>query len=135
MARSTLARDRCFFVDAFGNDHAGNAPAIRQALGWVRRGGCLAIFPAGEVMSASVAGEPAREAPWNPVVARLVSASGASVLPLWVHGSNSELCHAAGRLHPFLLGGADRIAKDGLRVTPHRAAPHRVAGTRGRGDS
>jgi putative hemolysin len=102
MARSTLARDRCFFVDAFGNDQAGNAPAIRQALGWVRRGGCLAIFPAGEVMSASVAGEPAREAPWNPVVARLVSASGASVLPLWVHGSNSELFHAAGRLHPFL---------------------------------
>jgi len=34
-----------------------------------------------------------------------------------------------------VLRGADRILKDGLRVTPHRAAPHRVAAIRGRGGS
>ena len=34
-----------------------------------------------------------------------------------------------------VLGGADRIAKDGLRVMPHRAAPRRVAAIRGRGGS
>jgi putative hemolysin len=102
MSGSTLARDRCFFVDAFGSDRSANAPAIRQALAWVRGGGCLAIFPSGEVMSVPASGGPAREAAWHPVVARLVRATGAPVLPLWVHGSNSKWFHAAGRLHPML---------------------------------
>jgi hypothetical protein len=34
-----------------------------------------------------------------------------------------------------VLRGADRILNDGLRVTPHRAAPRRVAGIRGGGGS
>ena len=34
-----------------------------------------------------------------------------------------------------VLRTADRIVKDGLRVTPHRAAPRRVAGIRGGEDS
>ena len=34
-----------------------------------------------------------------------------------------------------VLGGADRILNDGLRVTPHTAAPRRVAGIRGGGGS
>jgi len=102
MSTSSLARPRCFFVDAFGGDQSGNARALRDAMAWVRAGKCLVVFPSGEVMSSPARGAAPVEAPWNPIVARLVERTRATVVPLWVHGSNSELFHAAGRVHPRL---------------------------------
>ena len=41
----------CIFVNPFQTDRSieSNRTAVRQALAWLRRGGMLAIFPAGEV--------------------------------------------------------------------------------------
>ena len=99
---SSLARSRCFFVDAFGADRSGNARALRDAMAWVAAGKCLAIFPAGEVMSTPAGSSEPVEAAWNPIIARIVEKTMATVLPLWVHGSNSAAFHAAGRIHPLL---------------------------------
>lgn len=62
---SSLARSRCFFVDAFGGDRAGNARALRDAMAWVAGGKCLAVFPAGEVMSTPPGSPGPVEADWN----------------------------------------------------------------------
>lgn len=99
---SSLARSRCFFVDAFGGDRAGNARALRDAMAWVAGGKCLAVFPAGEVMSTPPGSPGPVEAEWNPIIARIVEKTKATVLPIWVHGSNSAAFHAAGRVHPLL---------------------------------
>jgi putative hemolysin len=43
--------DHCIFVDPFHTDRSieANRRALRQSLDWLRQGGMLAIFPAGEV--------------------------------------------------------------------------------------
>src|SRR5580698_5720111 len=44
-------RKHCIFVDPFQTDRsvASNRRPLREALAWLRQGGMLAIFPAGEV--------------------------------------------------------------------------------------
>jgi putative hemolysin len=44
-------QERCIFVDPFGErgSAALNRRAMKQALAWLRGGGMLAVFPAGEV--------------------------------------------------------------------------------------
>ncbi len=131
---SPLARGRCFFVDTFGGAARSNARPLRDAMEWVREGGCLAIFPAGQVMAAERAGGVPQEAAWNPIAGRIVERTGATVLPLWVHGSNSPMFHAAGLVHPLLRtallptelrrmrGSAVRISV-GAPVPPHTWKP------------
>src|SRR5580704_16637445 len=43
-------RTHCIFVDPSQTERAGdsNRQALRQALAWLRKGGMLAVFPAGE---------------------------------------------------------------------------------------
>ncbi len=126
LERSPLARGRCFFVDAFGGAARSNAQPLRDAMRWVREGGCLAVFPAGQVMASPRPGVAPEEAPWNPIVARLVERTGATVLPLWVHGSNSRFFHAAGHVHPMLrtaLLPLEARRKHGARVRISVGAP------------
>ena len=40
-------------VDVFDPKSAMNASALRRAMRWLRDGGCLATFPAGEVSAAA----------------------------------------------------------------------------------
>lgn len=136
---STLARGKCFFVDIFGGDRAANARALRDSIEWVRGGGCLAIFPAGQVAASPRPGMPAEESQWSPLVGRLVEKSRATVLPLWVHGTNSVVFNRAGTIHPFLrtallphelrrrAGTAVRISV-GIPAAPQTWAPHAESG-------
>ena len=81
---------------------AGNGAALRAALKWVRAGGALAVFPAGEVSHAASRGAAVADPAWAPAIAVLAQRAGASVLPVFFEGSNSRLFQAAGRLHPTL---------------------------------
>ena len=136
---STLAQGKCFFVDIFGGDRAANARALRDSIEWVRGGGCLAIFPAGQVAASPRPGAPAEESEWSPLVGRLVEKSRATVLPLWVHGENSGVFNRAGTIHPFLrtallphelrrrAGSAVRISV-GIPAAPQTWAAHAQSG-------
>lgn len=102
LERCSLANDQCFFVDLDPGHAAANASAIRAALEWLRSGGTLAVFPAGEV--SALRGFPPRieDGPWNPIIARLQRKTDATVIPLWVGGANSTLFQLSGLVHPFL---------------------------------
>lgn len=91
-------------VDPFGGRAAlrHNIAATRRALGWLRAGGCLLLFPGGEVSSFDPATRVVRDPPWDSGVGWLAQKSAAPVLPLFIEGRNSLLFQALGLLHPRL---------------------------------
>ena len=78
-----------------------NARTVRRANDWVRRGGALVVFPAGEVSSVAAPGGQLIDAPWRHGVARIATHCRARVLPIFIEGRNSRAFEWAGRLHPF----------------------------------
>lgn len=89
-------------VDPFGGSQAArfNLRAVREALGWLRQGGLLLIFPGGEVSSLDLRQRRIVDPPWDAGVGWLVEKSGAPVVPAHINGRNSTLFQLAGLLHP-----------------------------------
>ena len=97
-------RPRLCLVDPLGGADAAahNAGSVRQCLRWLKQGGALIMFPAGEVAHLNLAERAVRESPWLDTVAGLVRRSGAHVLPVFFEGFNGPLFQIAGILHPRL---------------------------------
>lgn len=91
-------------VDIFGGREAAvqNSRALRQAIEWLRVGGSLLIFPAGEVAHLRWRSFRVEESAWPEIVARLALRAGAAVLPLHVAGRNSAVFQCAGLIHAGL---------------------------------
>jgi putative hemolysin len=104
LARIPELRDCCLFVDPFNGPgaEARSRAGLRAAHLWLRRGGALIVFPAGEVAHARHIDGSRADSPWKPAMGRLALATGAPVIPAFVHGANSRVFYAAGRLHPVL---------------------------------
>src|SRR5687767_11705651 len=79
-----------------------NGTALRSAIRWLERSGCLCIFPAGEVAHDETPDGRVIDAPWHDTAAGLAARTGAAVVPLFIAGQNSRLFRSAGRLHPLL---------------------------------
>ena len=128
-------------VNVFGGRGAAhrNGLAFRESLQWLRRGACVALFPAGEVAH-TVADGRVMDSPWRATAAELAVRTGAPVLPVFFSGANSPLFRAAGQLHPLLrtlLLPRELRAKRGSRVSVRIGAPMasaELAGCRDAGD-
>jgi putative hemolysin len=96
----------CIFGDAFeagpANRLDGNQRATREALSWLREGGMLAVFPAGEVSHWQFPQAEISDPEWNDTAARLVRRTGATALPVYFCGRNSMSFHLFGMIHPRL---------------------------------
>jgi putative hemolysin len=94
----------CIFVDPFQTDRSveANRRALRESLAWLRQGGMLAIFPAGEVSHWQMPAAQIADPPWNDTAMRLIRRSGASALPIYFCGHNSIGFQLLGMLHPKL---------------------------------
>lgn len=97
-------RDHVIPVDPFGPKQAAsaNASGIRRCLSWLRRGGCLVTFPAGEVASWHPRKGRVVEPAWHPHVATLARFSRATVVPVYFPGRNSAFFMLMGLLSPRL---------------------------------
>ncbi len=115
IANSILAtvpaiKERVFAVDPFGGAGAArrNAASIRKAMAWLRDGGALGVFPAGEVSSVRWGRWTPTDIEWNPIIGRMIKQTGAAAIPVFFEGSNSARFHAAGlvsaRLRTLLIG-------------------------------
>jgi putative hemolysin len=95
-------REHVIGVDVFGGSLATkkNWKVLRESIQWVRGGGMLVIFPAGEVASVHLTKLQVEDPAWNPNVARLVRLTGAKVSPVYFHGANGAGFQFAGLLHP-----------------------------------
>ena len=138
----TEIRSRMFMVDPFGGADAAaqNVAPLRQCLRWVRSGGALVIFPAGEVAHFDWSARRVRESDWNATVARLVRHAHATVLPVFFEGANGPLFQAAGLVHPRLrtaLLARELVnkANHSLKVRLGRPIPFgKLAGIEGDGE-
>ena len=97
-------RPYLFAVDVFSGTRSArrNGVALRHAMRWLDGGGCLMVFPAGEVAHHSTSDGRAVDSPWRTTAAKLAARTGASVVPVFIEGRNSRMFHAAGRIHPLL---------------------------------
>ncbi len=96
--------DTFIFVDPYGKTGSvkSNIKPIRDAIRWVKQGGMLGVFPAGEVSHFHLRQWQIADPRWSDTVARIIRKTGASVLPVYFDGFNSRLFHLFGLLHPRL---------------------------------
>ena len=97
-------RDRLLLVGLFGRRSSAvrrNGVALRAAMRWLEDGGCLGVFPAGEVAYQQHHGRTV-DSRWQDTAAELALRTGASVVPVFFNGQNSRLFRMAGRMHPLL---------------------------------
>jgi len=75
-----------------------NITSIRQCEAHLADNGLLVLFPAGRVSSRPRGGHRVLDAPWNRIVGHLALRTGASLLPVFFHGTNSQLFNFMGTL-------------------------------------
>jgi putative hemolysin len=92
-------------LDVFGTAGGAvrrNASALRSAIHWLARGGCLVMFPSGEVAHSETSDGRVLDSPWHHTAAELAVRAGAPVVPVFIDCRNSALFRSAGRIHPLL---------------------------------
>jgi putative hemolysin len=95
-------RDWFIAVDVLSGANAAqaNQRGLRRALEWLKNGGMLVVFPAGEVSHLQWNRLSITDPKWNTSVARLIRRTGAAAVPVYVHGANSALFQVLGLIHP-----------------------------------
>lgn len=94
----------CIFVDPYHTAASAdkNIKGLKEAIGWLREGGALAVFPAGEVSQWNMRQGQITDPPWNHVAVRLAARTGASALPVYFCGHNSITFQVLGLINPRL---------------------------------
>lgn len=100
----TELRPLFILADPFGSRSAINAnkKALRECIQWVKAGGMLVMFPAGEVSQLRLRRRKIEDPEWEPTVSRLVRMTKAPVMPVYFDGRNSLAFQFAGIIHPRL---------------------------------
>ncbi len=91
-------------VNPYGNSRATreNLRPLREAMRWLKEGGLLVVFPAGDVSRFHAGNFTIRDEKWDAGIARMIRKSGAQVVPMHIAGRNSILFHTLGLIHPVL---------------------------------
>jgi len=99
-----LLRPDFFFVDNFGGAESvrRNVGVLREVTSFVAGGGCLGVFPAGEVSHATWKRPRVADPPWLDTTARIARRTGATVVPICFDGRNSLSFQVLGLVHPRL---------------------------------
>jgi putative hemolysin len=84
-----------------------NSAGLRQAIGFLHGGGCLVVFPAGEVSHFQLRDRAVTDSQWHTAVARMIEiaarkGTAVSVVPIYIEGSNSLWFQTLGLIHPRL---------------------------------
>ncbi|MFA7173188.1 MAG: GNAT family N-acyltransferase [Kiritimatiellia bacterium] len=97
-------REMFIYVDPFDRDSSvkTNLRPMRECMTWLKEGHLLFVFPSGEVSSYDKAQKMIRDPDWNTGIATLARKANATVVPMFVKGSNTKLFNLAGMIHPRL---------------------------------
>jgi putative hemolysin len=68
-----------------------NHNQIQKAVRHLQSGGCVVMFPSGEIATARPPWGEANERKWNSTVARLAKSTQSKVVPIYFHGKNSPI--------------------------------------------
>ena len=117
-----------------------NVLTKRAAIDTLRRGGLIALFPAGAVSTAPSTFGAVEDLEWKSFVAKLVRGAEATVVPLYFHGQNGRLFQWVSQFSPtlrlsLLLRELNRRRGQRVRVTVGTPLPWTaLQDTRGRRD-
>lgn len=82
---------------------------LRLALEHVKNGGCLGLFPAGEVATiqpqskkTALKSRTVEDTVWPENMVRLIRNANVPVIPIYFEAHNSKMFHLLGRIHPLL---------------------------------
>ncbi len=97
-------REMFIYVDPFDRASSPriNLRPMRECLTWLKEGHLLFVFPSGEVSSYDKQKRMIRDPDWNPGIATLARKTDATVVPMFVNGSNTKLFNLAGMIHSRL---------------------------------
>jgi putative hemolysin len=103
LASTPALHEKVFFVNPFDTASATeNGRSLRLSLDWLRRGGMLVMFPAGEVSHLNWGEAPVADPKWKNASARLARKVGCPTVPLFFEGANSLPFQMLGAIHPGL---------------------------------
>ena len=77
----------------------------KMAMEHLSQSGLIVLFPSGVVASVDECFGPAIEANWNPFTAKLITKSGATVIPIYFPGQNSRLYQIASKVSATIRQG------------------------------
>lgn len=96
-------RQQFIFVNPFSTkDPHQNATGVRQAYQWLRSGGLLVIFPAGEVAHLNWGEHLVTDPKWSDTAARFARKANCPTVPMFFEGANSIPFQMVGTIHPSL---------------------------------
>ncbi len=97
-------RDHFILVDPFARETStfANVRALRETLSWLKSGGMLVVFPAGEVSHLDFPSRSVTDPEWSETIARIIRATGARALPVCFSGANGLAFQVLGLVHPRL---------------------------------
>jgi putative hemolysin len=88
------------------NPFEGNASdvsssqGLKQCIGHLKNGGCLVIFPAGEVSTMQGIKPEVSDRKWHKSAIKLIQKSKVPIVPMYFDGRNSYLFHLLGKINP-----------------------------------
>jgi putative hemolysin len=99
-----FADQHMIFVDPFAaaKPSVKNLAPLRECLKHLKSGGLLGVFPGNKVSHYQWHRGEVADPEWVPHIGALMRRTGASVLPIFIEGSNSRLFNLAGMIHPIL---------------------------------
>lgn len=92
----------CIWVDNFGSGQAFNTKGVREAIRFLRSGGLVIVFPAGEVSHWRTREWRISDPEWNVNGAGLARITGAKCVPMHIGGHNGVPFQIAGMVHSRL---------------------------------
>ncbi len=97
-------RETIIAVDPFErkNSVTSNLKGLKEAVRWVKAGGVLATFPAGEVSSFQLKERRVADPTWSAHIGGIIRRTKASALPVYFSGKNGLPFQTLGMLHPGL---------------------------------
>lgn len=103
LKRITTLSDIFIGVDVLSENAAKeNVRGLREAMGHLRGGGVLLVFPAGQVSTINYKTRKIQDRPWDRFVGQLMKRYKPTCVPIYVKGKNSKLFYTLASMHPRL---------------------------------
>ncbi len=95
--------DYVISVNPFGGDRKNirnSANGMRETLRHLENGGCIGIFPAGEVSNKNNPENEIRDKEWETPALKLIKNAKVPVVPMYFHAKNSRTFYNVAKVHP-----------------------------------
>lgn len=92
-------------VNPFGGDRKtarNSLNGMRETLRYLQEGGCVGIFPAGEVSNKNNQYNEIRDKEWEKPALKLIKNAQVPVVPMYFHAKNSNFFYNVAKIHPDL---------------------------------